>query len=1223
MTSTGYRPLSQSAGKPGERPGTGVSTLHIGERPVGSSDPIIGRRPITGGSAGHIGRRPTTSIGSPSWILAGASLDIYPAAGLYYDGSVTTFAAIATTTHSAGAYSWDSTGKFTQFAASTPRITDLGLLMENATVQMVQQNTNLGSGTWTKNNLTPTTGQTSPDPANATANSLNNGAATGVHNAASQNASFVSGTTYVSSVYFKAGTDFRLQVALPSGQFGATAFANFNLSSVAVTLTGAAITASGIIPLALPGWYRLYIAAPATASTSGAAITLTRIPADNSVRSVSYAGDSTTVTTWLPGTEIGNYPSSPIQNANSATLARAVDNIQITGGAATAAVYAALSAYSDTNYMHFGSGANVVCNINAALLQATSTTIMEISNGTDVADCTIGFGGTIASDVQTSYGFDGVNLTSVANDGIQATTPATWGATSGTIQLGNRIALDRSTQGFIRRIAFSPIASNFDVSSPAFFNIYEGDYFEIPAGIISQNDPLDPTSGKQIPADVVYTVGSGYESTSFTIPLLAGGNFAGSSTNVLRLPSQTYSTAATSANIYTASVNGISTSTGAVTNQLFTVRVNKLTVGTTKRYIGPSALGTGDGSSAANQSAPSGLSTMLQQAGPGGTVYVFADQGTYPNNSFNGTTLKHGGGPGSGVTTLAGVNAALVATNVPIISNRTTFTPPGDPHNPTSVVGWTTGGAMFNMGNQANNIKFLNWAPTNGGSFIHATGSFHGLILDTHNAFNFQRYFEQDHQTVIGNPIFRDVTVNGYSKQAFRCRGASHDVTYLRVLADSMRQDGDNFAVGYEISDFAHDIAFNNCTGNNSYSSVGSFKNGDGASSENTNNKVAFTDSSFNDNMDGGIDCKAENVTVVRVNNARNRANFKVWYYPINFDTITSDSPTNNLVPPGSLGGSLTHVDAQAADFIVTKYFYNAGCSFTDTDPTTLVFQAENDKGPQCAVHFHVNPAATISVANPVHLSSGGSTLGSTLDDFTTDPPVDIIAINNPGIVASGDYTFSEPATSTLPAPQYPAAGDLMHVTIGYRDVANFTLPVGWTLCGTPETSGNTTNGGISSLMMASCIRGSTAPNMTFTRTGGGKAEGTLRIYRKYDGTTLTLDAYSSSTQASATTTPVCPGLTTSAANALIIMGVSCPRDTGVTAFSAATDPATASGSTSAWDYPYPGKVFARTNITSTGATQVSISTFDAIRATAGATGQFSGTAGATGRQAVCVVAFK
>jgi hypothetical protein len=71
---------------------------------------------------------------------------------------------------------------------------------------------------------------------------------------------------------------------------------------------------------------------------------------------------------------------------------------------------------------------------------------------------------------------------------------------------------------------------------------------------------------------------------------------------------------------------------------------------------------------------------------------------------------------------------------------------------------------------------------------------------------------------------------------------------------------------------------------------------------------------------------------------------------------------------------------------------------------------------------------------------------------------------------------------------------------IAYRSNAAFSLPSGWNLVATQQSSGNTsttTSTAIGSGLMAYCVYDAASPpGYTFTRTGGDVAYGHLAVYR-------------------------------------------------------------------------------------------------------------------------------
>lgn len=409
-------------------------------------------------------RQGSVAAPPPAWVITGASLDLDFFEGQYWDGTVDTIGNIVTVSRASSGYVWDTSNVFTLVGSNALRISNNGLLVEASVSQRVQQSLDITTAQWTKTSQSVTAGQTGLDPSNPNANLLTNVVAASQHFVSAASSAFTSGATYCASVFAKAGTDNLLQLCFSTsgGAFATTAYANFDLNAGTVTATGAAVTNSGIVSFG-NGWYRCFMAAPCAVSNSAPAIILSRLGTSTDTRVPSFTpGATNTVSVLWPQTEAGTAPSSPVPNATSANLTRAADNITITGTLATAAVYAAKSQYSDTNLTRFTT-TNVVAAVGSALFQATSNTQMQISNGTNTATATIGGGGTITgSEVKTATSFDGTNITVKANGGTTATTASAWGATSGTIQIGNNAALTSSIQGYIKRLAFSATAANFD-----------------------------------------------------------------------------------------------------------------------------------------------------------------------------------------------------------------------------------------------------------------------------------------------------------------------------------------------------------------------------------------------------------------------------------------------------------------------------------------------------------------------------------------------------------------------------------------------------------------------------------------------------------------------------------------------------------------------------------------------------------------------------------------
>lgn len=121
--------------------------------------------------------------------------------------------------------------------------------------------TNTASVSYTANTTVAPDGTTTADTMTASAGTGTRfGSGTGIYG-------ITSGLVYTASLFVRAGTNTVVQLLFPTGQFGANAYANFDLSAGTVGSVGASATAT--ISSAGGTWYRCSITATATASSTG------------------------------------------------------------------------------------------------------------------------------------------------------------------------------------------------------------------------------------------------------------------------------------------------------------------------------------------------------------------------------------------------------------------------------------------------------------------------------------------------------------------------------------------------------------------------------------------------------------------------------------------------------------------------------------------------------------------------------------------------------------------------------------------------------------------------------------------------------------------------------------------------------------------------------------------------------------------------------------------
>jgi hypothetical protein len=332
---------------------------------------------------------------------------------------------------------------------------------------------------------------------------------------------------------------------------------------------------------------------------------------------------------------------------------------------------------------------------------------------------------------------------------------------------------------------------------------------------------------------------------------------------------------------------------------------------------------------------------MIAAVGPGGTVYVRADAGSY-SFAVNRGNINKGGQAGLPVTVI-GVDQALAPTKATIVGNRTAWTLPDDPEAVTNVWNWSIGGDIFVLRPGADYLSFKFFNFQRAGQPFHLTARRHkGITVSDCNAYNFQRFFEHDPGTSHVDTVLKDITGTGFSKTAIRIRGDSHNVLLEDIILNSGRQDGANFATGVECNETAHDITMRRVTVTNChdthYSSPDRFWNADGFASERGNYNIHREECTSSGNTDAGYDDKGTNVTHVICTASGNKVNYKFW----GPSTTNINCQALNPKSRGGIGAQMQYYvyggdapDVPGADVLVR------GGVISDNDPDTYVLVAE------------------------------------------------------------------------------------------------------------------------------------------------------------------------------------------------------------------------------------------------------------------------------------------
>jgi hypothetical protein len=302
--------------------------------------------------------------------------------------------------------------------------------------------------------------------------------------------------------------------------------------------------------------------------------------------------------------------------------------------------------------------------------------------------------------------------------------------------------------------------------------------------------------------------------------------------------------------------------------------------GTSVRYIMPTPVGSANGDGWANAASILQLNDMIAAAGPGGTVYIRADTGSYSITNIR-VGISNGGQIGSPVT-IMGVDGRLAPMRAVFVGNRTAWTLPTDPEAVTNVRNWFPGRDIFALRSGADYLTFSYFDSQRTGQPFHLTGATHtGITISDCNAYNFQRFFEHEPGTSHVDTMLKNITGTGFSKTAIRIRGDSHRVLLEDITLNSGRQDGHNFATGVECNETAHEIIMRRVTVTNCHDTRGSnpdkFWNADGFASERGNYTIYREDCTSSGHTDAGYDDKATDVTNVNCVASSNKVNYKFW----------------------------------------------------------------------------------------------------------------------------------------------------------------------------------------------------------------------------------------------------------------------------------------------------------------------------------------------------------
>jgi Ca2+-binding RTX toxin-like protein len=330
-------------------------------------------------------------------------------------------------------------------------------------------------------------------------------------------------------------------------------------------------------------------------------------------------------------------------------------------------------------------------------------------------------------------------------------------------------------------------------------------------------------------------------------------------------------------------------------------------------YVSPTGSGDKSGKDINNAASVGSLNTLIGKAGPGGEVLLIADQGDYKVTGIIG--INKGGAEGAPVT-IRGIDHNGNSMAARFTGSRPTEWKAGD----------AAGNELFKLGTGADHLQFRDLQIDNVGSAFRATADISDLHIEDVGSNNVRRFFENyasasGGTATINGLVIRDVAVNGFSRNAIRLQYDTNNVTIENVYANGGGQVGDDLPAGVHLDGTVHHVTLKGVIVENVQSISGSYRNGDGFSTERGVYDVRFIDTVARGNSDGGYDLKSEATTLLRAVSEENARNYRLWGSATLIDSIGR----NPVWRGGSSEQNQIWLDTAANVTVIRGSFVDAG----------------------------------------------------------------------------------------------------------------------------------------------------------------------------------------------------------------------------------------------------------------------------------------------------------
>lgn len=399
-----------------------------------------------------------------------------------------------------------------------------------------------------------------------------------------------------------------------------------------------------------------------------------------------------------------------------------------------------------------------------------------------------------------------------------------------------------------------------------------------------------------------------------------------------------------------------------------------------ERFVAGSAQGTGDGTSAANAAALSGLEAQMAAVGAGGIITIL-DLGSDIDTSAYGPVnldASASGEPWAPITIRYRKTDGSRGENA-IISNRTAWTRPNDPEAATDVSAWTIGNEVFRLVG-AENIVFedMNFRACN--SIIEGADAFNGITVRGCQALNVTRLIKTSTLHPVNRLLVEDCEVIGFSKVAVDVEGTGGGNIMVRDChLDSARQSGAVFSVGISIDGPFDVVTLRDNDIANSHDDRGtSYWNGDGISVEEGTTNVLIEGNSISGCTDGGIDCKSP-VTLIDNRIWNCKLPLRVWN--------TSRSRGNTYGPAFMWGGG------SGKQGVIGYHSVNGSVPHLISDSDTFI---EDGSGPLFLYSHEAGNPGFLTIRKPIYELTAPpyreynltTTAGDVTEDIDEEPSV-------------------------------------------------------------------------------------------------------------------------------------------------------------------------------------------------------------------------------------------